>query len=299
MTPHLAIGIGDRRLSLLLEGDAGGLVHHARTRYRGFLGGDDGGTPSSPAGMTLSVRIDPGRRPPGWHPVHVANPPVTSRGDLARAEIRGEGFSAGLDWNAGEGTAVIPDSLAHLDLLVRVALGGLLLRDGSTLLHAAGVLLDGFAVAFAGPSGAGKSTIARLCREAGLPVLCDEMLVALRRPLALRFRGTPFWDGTDREGPAGGVFLLAHGPSPTVEHLSPDRALPALVAAGGCPLDLPAFQEAFFASLANLLRRCPAYRLTFRPDRSFLGAIRALPEFRFFAPRAGVSTLPAWPGGTR
>lgn len=295
MQAPLAIAIGDRVLEIVLSGSPGELPEHAAERYRGFLVCSGGkGTP-----FHLAVRVDPHRRPPGWHPVHVANPPLSADGDLSRARVRGEGFEFHLDWEAGTGEGVIPDSLAHLDLLVRIALGGLLLRDGSTLLHAAAVILDGFAVAFSGPSGTGKSTIARLCREAGLPVLADEMIVALARPLALRFRGSPFWDGVDREGPAGGIFLLEHGPEPGVENLPADRALPRLLAAGGCPLDLPAFQEAFFGALAGLLRRCPAYRLVFRPDTSFLAEIRSRPEFAFFAPRPGVRPLPAHPGAHR
>ncbi len=293
----VVLRIANRRLALALEGTARELAHHARERYRGFLAPPAAESPD--VDFTLAIRVDPARRPPGWHPVHVTNPPVTAAGDLSRATIRGEGAEAEIDWEERRGSATIPDSLSHLDLLVRVALGGALLREGSTFLHAAGVVLDGFAVAFSGPSGAGKSTIARLCREEGLEILCDEMLVALSHPLALRFRGTPFWNGTDREGPAGGIFLLEHGPEPFVEHLAPDRALPRLVAAGGCPLDLPAFQEAFFAALGNLLRRAPAYRLVFRPDPSFLAAIRSLPEFAFFVPRSAARSLPRHPGGTR
>ncbi len=298
MHEPLVIAIGGRTIALTLEGAAGELGRHARERYRGFLPATGEAGPAERS-FALGIRVDAGRRPPGWHPVHVTNPPVDASGDLSRAVVRGVGLEAELDWDAGRGEATIPDSLSHLDLLVRVTLGGELLRQGSTFLHAAGVILDGFAVAFAGPSGAGKSTIAALCRREGLPVLCDEMLAVLHHPSALRFRGTPFWNGSDREGPAGGVFLLEHGPEPVVQHVSPDRALPYLVAAGGCPLDLPAFQEAFFAALGNLLRRCPPYRLVFRPDRSFLAAIRALPEFAFFAPRREARHLPRHPGRTR
>ncbi len=266
--------------AITIESDDESLLARIDERYAGFL------AEGAPEGFTLAVTVDQQARVPGQHPVWVQNPEVGAQGDLDTLELRGEGFVGTLDLPGGSGHATIPDSLAHLDLFVRIALGVGLLREGETLLHAAAVLRDSFGVVFSGPSGAGKSTIAGLCRDDGLTVLADEMVVVRRSGLGVRVHGSPFWHGVDRSGPAGALFFLAHAKSPAIERVSPERALPELMRAGGAPVDLPAVQEAFFETLAGLLRRVPAYRLSFAPHSGFWAAVDALPEFHFFRPRA-------------
>ncbi|MBP7146087.1 MAG: hypothetical protein KBD01_00970 [Acidobacteria bacterium] len=267
----------------LPEGD---MAARAAERYRGFIA-----PPGAPAAFRLAIRIDRAARPANFHPVHVDNPPVRSAGDLDSARVGGDGFDGELDWTAGAGRAVIPDSLAHLDLFVRIALGVALLRAGDTLLHASAVVRDHFAIAFAGPSGAGKSTIAAICAAGGLPVLADEMIAVHHAGLGTRVAGTPFWNGAPRSAPAGALMFLAHAPAPTLTRITADRALPRLLAAGGAPLGLPAVQQAFFAACAALLRRVPAYVLEFAPDPGFWAAVDRLPEFGYFRPRG--AALPA------
>lgn len=242
--------------------------------------------------LVLDVRLDPARLVPGLHPEFVDNPPLRAEGDLERAAIEGDGFEAVFDWSGGRVTGVIPDSLAHFDLLARIALGVALLREGGTLLHASGVLRDRFGIAFSGPSGAGKSTAVRLSREAGLDVLADEMLVFRRSGLGARLYGTPFWDGAPLSGPAGAILFLVQADAHRVEHLPPDRGLPRLLAAGGAPLALPAVQAAFFEACAAMLRRVPSYLLEFRPDAGFWDVLDRLPEFAYFRNRpAATATM--------
>ena len=262
-------------------------------RYGPFLSPGPPPDPATP--FTFEIRIEGGARPPGVHPVFVDNPALRAEGTRDRARVVGDGFSAEFDWERGRGHGSVPDSLAHVDLLVRIALGVGLLRERGILLHASGVLRDRFGVVFSGPSGAGKSTIARLCREEGLEVLADEMLAFRVEGLGARFHGSPFWNGAPLSGPAGAVLFLEKSLRPNVEPLPPARALPRLLAAGGAPVDLADVQHAFFDACAAMLRRVPAYRLEFAPDPGFWQVLDRLPEFAYFRPHAAVPAVPPGP----
>ena len=288
------IEIGGLRLSLELPTPS--MITRVIERYEGFLT-DPGETE---ADIELSFEIDP--ESPCFHPVWVENPAVRSEGDLGKTMIEGKGFQGHVDWNQGRGRARIPDSLSHVDLFLRIALGGHLLRSGDTLLHAAAVRRDGWAIVFCGPSGAGKSTIADLCRQDGIDVLADEMVVIRHSGAGMRVYGTPFWKGMTDGAPAGAIFLLHQAAAAEVTPLPPDRALAEILAAGGAPVGLPSVQQAFFAAVGGLLRRIPAYRLHFAKRPDFWTAIDRLPEFVFFRPRtpgSGADTsseFPPWPG---
>ncbi|MDQ7006115.1 MAG: hypothetical protein Q9Q40_02675 [Acidobacteriota bacterium] len=279
---HRTISIGGLSLDIALTLDS--MIERVEERYAGFLGD------ASPE-MEITLEIDASA--PCFHPVWVDNPPVEAEGDLGIASLRGEGLSAVIDWDARRAQARIPDSLAHLDLIVRIVLGGLLLREGGTLLHAAAVRHDGFGLIFCGPSGAGKSTLAKISREAGEEILSDEMVVVRRSGQGVRVFGTPFWKGSPTAAPAGGLFLLEHAPTPRVQPVAPARCLAEVLQAGGAPLALPAVQQAFFDAAARLIKRIPTYRLAFAPDPGFWRAIDSLPEFSFFRPRRPApTTLP-------
>ena len=90
-----------------------------------------------------------------------------------------------------------------LETVIRTSLMARLPLDGGLPLHAAGVVLDGQAIAFFGPSGAGKSTLAA---TSPVPVLSDELVaIAPLRPFTLTRSG--FWgegrpSGRASRGPA-------------------------------------------------------------------------------------------------
>ncbi len=261
-----------------LELPPGDLGTRLAARYGAFAAPTAADAPA----FRLALRLH--AEPP--RPDEVANPPLVPAGDLDRARLTGRDFSAELDWVDGRGRATLPDSVAHVDLLLRVVFGIAALRAGGVLLHASAVVRDRFGIAFTGPSGAGKSTVARACREAGLDVLADEMIGYRTSGVGARFDGTPFWHGTPRSAPAGGLMFLVQAPRPAVRQVTPARALPRLLAAGGAPLDLPAVHDATFAASSALLRRVPAYELEFTPDASFWSVLDRLPEFAWFRPAA-------------
>ncbi len=91
------------------------------------------------------------------------------------------------------------------------------------LLHAATLVLDGMAVAFAARSGVGKTTLAERARRAGLPVIGDDSVVAsigtdgvLR---AIPMPGSRFAGSAPAE--LGALVLLERGTPPVVRGVSP------------------------------------------------------------------------------
>lgn len=63
--------------------------------------------------------------------------------------------------------------------LLGSAMGGLLLQRRQLPLHVCAVAVDGHVHAFCGPSGAGKSTLAAIFRQRGLPLMCDDVGLAV------------------------------------------------------------------------------------------------------------------------
>lgn len=77
--------------------------------------------------------------------------------------------------------------------LLGTAIGALLHQQGRLPLHVCAVAVDGGAHAFCGESGAGKSTLAAAFHQRGLPVLCDDVGLAVPGPdgAALFYPGFP------------------------------------------------------------------------------------------------------------
>jgi hypothetical protein len=71
--------------------------------------------------------------------------------------------------------------------LLGTALGALLHQRGLLPLHVSALALDGAACAFGGDSGAGKSTLAAALHRRGLPLLTDDVGLAVPAAEAVRF----------------------------------------------------------------------------------------------------------------
>ncbi len=195
--------------------------------------------------------------------------------DNAAASVHAEGdrlrvghrrHLAELDVEALEGRLqrLTPDD-GGIDIALRVALSARLPSVGGLPLHAAGLVLDGAALAFFGPSGAGKSTLSALAPG---PVLSDELVAATLGPPVLRATG--FWGEADpvrrppAEPPLAGLVELAKGPAFRLERLSPDLAFRRLVGV----LLVPPHRRLWTAALAlvsRAVRELPVYRMCWDP----------------------------------
>jgi hypothetical protein len=99
--------------------------------------------------------------------------------------------------------------------LIEVCLLSLMAREGTLLLHAAGLSSHEQGYLFTGASGAGKSTIAGFFAERGAHILSDERIII--RKMAGRFMiyGTP-WVGsgdyaTNDRRPLTHLYCISHG----------------------------------------------------------------------------------------
>jgi hypothetical protein len=112
----------------------------------------------------------------------------------SRLTLAGEGFSGWADAVTGRAACTVAERLVGERTALAFATDTLLLfllaRSGRTPVHAAGVVLDGLALALAGPSGSGKSTLALAAMKRGLDVLSDDTIYVQHAP-HLRVWGFP------------------------------------------------------------------------------------------------------------
>jgi hypothetical protein len=191
-------------------------------------------------------------------------------------------FVAELDAKAARGRLFRGVREAYpLEMTLRTALACRLPLVGGLPLHAAGLVLDGEAVAFFGASGAGKSTLAGL---SPFPVLSDELVaVTPDRPFALEATG--FW-GTMGQGeaPAGTFPLralveLARGDRFALAPLAPGAALRRLVGVTLVPPGPPLWTAAL-GVLGELASRVACYRMTWsKEEPPFEGLKKSLEGF--------------------
>lgn len=141
------------------------------------------------------------------------------------------------------------------------------------LLHGAGIEIQGRGHVFFGHSGAGKSTVARLAAGVGT-VLTDENVILRFTPTGPQVISTPFWGLSTRleevrfvqaQAPLVALYQLVQGPHFLVQPLSPAEASVALLLTEKAPTDRRESAQAWLATVQQLIRQVPVYRLTFRP----------------------------------
>ena len=147
-------------------------------------------------------------------------------------------------------------------------------RDG-LMLHSAGVVRGGRAFVLVGAAGSGKSTWSRIACEAGAGMLSEDVVLVQREGDGAVALGAPFriphgLQPLRGRFPLAAILLPAHGETPGLDAVPSERLRTTLVA------NLPFLVEALevderpLATVERLLEAAPAYRLTFRPDDSFL-----------------------------
>jgi hypothetical protein len=258
-----------------------------------FVGPDSATTAVERARLEALGRASPGRafEAPEFRLTLVDAPPWPGANpadfeDNAAASVRAEGdrlrvghrrHLAELDLDALEGRLqrLTPDGVG-IEIALRVALSARLPSLGGLPLHAAGLVLDGAALAFFGPSGAGKSTLSALAPG---PVLSDELVAATLRPPVLRATG--FWGEADamrpppEEPPLAALVELAKGPGFQLERLGPDVAFRRLMGVLLVP-PLPRLWTTAMALVGRAVRELPIYRMCWHPDDPPWDRLRAV-----------------------
>ncbi|HET9768125.1 MAG TPA: hypothetical protein VFS60_14825 [Thermoanaerobaculia bacterium] len=168
--------------------------------------------------------------------------PVVLARDSHRLRLAGEELRAEVPLDVdGPAWLGIATEMALADRTVsenylRVLVAYAALAQGGVMLHSSGVVLDGRAHLFVGVSGAGKTTLARKWRAVGLPVLSDDINVAVPGTQGWRAFAVPFAGelGAQACGPAlafplASVDLLEPGGELALARLPLQRRLAALI----------------------------------------------------------------------
>jgi hypothetical protein len=155
-----------------------------------------------------------------------------------------------------------------------------LLGDTGLVLHAAGVVHGGRALAFAGVSGAGKSTLVRLAAGwSGAAALNDDRIILRLQEGTVMAYGTP-WPGEaavaeNRMAETCALLFLDKGPNSRVRPISRRETLVRLMPTVSLPWSDPEYLDAGLRACDTLIRRVPAAVFTFRPDDTALDALDA------------------------
>ncbi len=175
---------------------------------------------------------------------------------------RGPGFSSMIDLDTRTARLTTPCYSYPLDMLFRLLLPHLLLRDG-LMLHSAFLLSPDGGVVCVGPSGCGKSTLRRLAGEKGI---CDEFSAV--RLLDGRFvaHGLPFWFGSPTSTLLAGIVLPVHGREYRLHRLASAEALRRLARETLWPTCTSNADARAFQTLATLVTAVPVWEFAFRPE---------------------------------
>jgi hypothetical protein len=189
------------------------------------------------------------------------------------------GFSGTIDFIQAQAVLVLASTrpLIHLEYFLRVLYALLAHREGSLLVHAAGVLSpdENRVFLFIGGTGSGKSTVVRLLSRRAVALNDDLILVKPERDGWIAY-GTPFWNtdvversGQTAHGPVGRVYSLVKDRRVYLELLSPALATAELAA--NCPVvnGDPCLLPALLSRCRAVASAVPIQRLHFRKDPGF------------------------------
>ena len=194
-------------------------------------------------------------------------------------------------------TSPHPEDLFWLSLQCGLRLGIPAKRPLDLLLHAAGVVREGFAYLFTGSSGAGKSTVCRLLEGNGdFIILHDDMVALSQSESGFRVWSTPLGGempaSSSISAPLRAIFFLIQDKSTyatkvsgwqTMHSLIPQMLPPLTCKNGDITID-PAESLKMLLAMAGTV---PSYELHFRPDLSFWRCIEQLPFREIEASRSG------------
>jgi len=233
-------------------------VRMLEDRYSGFL------SPEALSAIQFDVELAPSGRIAGEDDVAVRC--ESGRWLIERNDLRAE-------WDAAEQRCRIVQSLNpySIDTVLRIVHTLILAREGGLLVHAASAVRNGKAFVFAGVSGAGKTTIASLA-PADVILLTDEISYLRRKEHGFFAYGTPFAGELARPGeniqaPQAALFFLHKGPENAIVPVRASEAVRRLLENVLFFAHDPELVGLVFETAYELVRRVPAYQLTFVPDQ--------------------------------
>jgi len=179
-------------------------------------------------------------------------------------------FQAAFDLRSRRGRLTCVPNPYSVDALLRIVHSLLLAPAGGMLLHASGGVRGGRGFLFSGVSGAGKTTMARLA-PGDVQLLTDEISYLRRADDGFRVFGTPFAGelGTPGENvcaPLAAIYLIEHGSANRLTPVRETEAVRRLMRNTLFFASEPRLVADVFATVCELVRRVPVFRLEFLPD---------------------------------
>ncbi len=279
------VPFGDRSLDLKfgpvrfrIDGLAPNQAADLAGRFRPFL---DAGTGAQRVTVRLELaEIDHFLREPAAGTVE--NYRLEHRRDEKGLAIWSYEFAGRLDLATGRARlALVEGEGARFDRglenFLRVLTASYILDGGGFLLHGAGVVRDGEAHIFFGPSGSGKTTVTDLSPHD--VVLSDDLTLIVRTDRGYEAAGIPFGmahhrvPGTTGSFPVAGFYKLVQAPQVRREPVPYSLAVAEVAACLPFVMQEGAQVVIALDNLARALTQIPVYRLEFRKDPSFWGAI--------------------------
>jgi hypothetical protein len=141
------------------------------------------------------------------------------------------------------------------------------------MVHACGVIYQGFGFLFVGTGGAGKSTTARLWQDQiRARVVNDDHVIVRKSRGQFRIFGTP-WHGREgiamaEDAPLKYIFILKHANANQLMPLRPPQAALALLARSFSPFWSKSGMRYTLQLLAELCQTVPCAEFGFVPDQS-------------------------------
>jgi len=189
--------------------------------------------------------------------------------------LRRGDFRAMWDMRRRQGWMQPTDVLHGLDAVLRIVHSLILAEEGGFLVHAASLIRNGKAWAFAGVSGTGKTTMARLA-PLDTTLLSDEVTYIRRQTAAdgtsgyLAY-GNPFYgelrkSGVNTEAPLFQLCLLEQGKRHTLQAVERGEAVRALLRHVMCFSRDVALGNCLFDAVCAFVDQVPVTRLTFARD---------------------------------
>jgi hypothetical protein len=233
--------------------------------------------------FTLSLNSGKGFSWPSGEPARLLdlnNLTISLKENDAYIWVEQSGLRLCLDLAKNSGEVQAPQPLNWSNISRYLFFHAYLRRNG-LLLHAAGVVRQGYAYLFPGPSGSGKTTIVRL--SPGCHILSDEttgvLLPANGGPPTAY--GTPFsgeWGrlGEDVAAPVKALVFPQHASENKVTPLTPSEVFKRLLP---CVFTYTAWQprlQKIFDLAGSLAELAPGYLLQFRPEGEFWRELESL-----------------------
>ena len=183
------------------------------------------------------------------------------------------------EWN---GRRFIPNPWSYP--LDRLLMSYFLAEREGTMMHAAGVDIDGKGYIFSGKSGNGKSTLSRQFLSKKGPVVLNDERVAVRKINGeIKTFGTP-WPGdaeiaVNRGLPLSGIFFIHHGTHNRIREIDSGEAVKRLLPLATIPWYDPEMMTKTLLFCEDLISHVPSYDLHFTPD----GVVDVMEEFASYA----------------